>query len=162
KRARCTISAAKTASITRRVVRISSRVGKEGIDGPHSTDSGRPLEGPELGAVASVPKCLTSRAAGTMLSGMRRKGTGCGVAVVLLSFVRIASAAESAADADLRASFLKLKSGLTVSYVVQGDPKGPPIVLLHGVGDSWHSWELVLPHLPKTFRVYAVTLRGHG
>jgi pimeloyl-ACP methyl ester carboxylesterase len=94
---------------------------------------------------------------------MRNKGIAGWSALVLLGFVRIAASAEPApAGAELRASLLKLKSGLTLNYVVQGDPKGPPIVLLHGVGDSWHSWELVLPHLPKTFRVYAVTLRGHG
>ena len=52
--------------------------------------------------------------------------------------------------------------GLTLNYVVQGDPAGRPVVLLHGAGDSWHSFELVLPHLPAKYRVYAVTLRGHG
>lgn len=57
---------------------------------------------------------------------------------------------------------LTLASGLTLNYVVQGAENGQPIVLLHGVGDSWHSYELVLPRLPATYRVYAVTLRGHG
>lgn len=51
---------------------------------------------------------------------------------------------------------------MTLQYVMQGDPKGPVVVLLHGAGDSWHSWELVLPHLPNTLRTYAVTMRGHG
>ena len=55
-----------------------------------------------------------------------------------------------------------LASGLSLNYVVQGDPDGMPIVLLHGVGDSWHSYERVLPLLPAEYRVYAVTLRGHG
>ncbi|MBS1798517.1 MAG: alpha/beta hydrolase [Acidobacteria bacterium] len=36
------------------------------------------------------------------------------------------------------------------------------VVLLHGAGDSWHSYERVLPLLPANYRVYAVTLRGHG
>lgn len=62
----------------------------------------------------------------------------------------------------LTTAFVKVATGLTLQYVVQGDPKGPVIVLLHGAGDSWHSWELVLPHLPRTFRTYAITLRGHG
>jgi len=100
-----------------------------------------------------------------MLSDMSRKRNAWLAAFALLGLVRVSIAAEPAApagSAELRASLLKLKSGLTLNYVVQGDPKGPVVVLLHGVGDSWHSWELVLPHLPKTFRVYAVTLRGHG
>ncbi len=57
---------------------------------------------------------------------------------------------------------IKLPSGITLNYVAQGDTKGKPIVLLHGAGDSWHSYELVLPLLPASYRVYAITLRGHG
>lgn len=55
-----------------------------------------------------------------------------------------------------------LPSGVTLHYVVQGRPDGTPVVLVHGVGDSWRSWELVLPHLPERLRVYAITQRGHG
>jgi len=66
------------------------------------------------------------------------------------------------AQPGLTTAFVKLDTGMTLQYVVQGDPRGPAVVLLHGAGDSWHSWDLVLPHLPKTLRVYAVTLRGHG
>lgn len=68
----------------------------------------------------------------------------------------------AAAPADLATAFVKVETGMTLQYVVQGEPAGPVVVLLHGAGDSWHSWELVLPRLPKTLRVYAVTLRGHG
>jgi non-heme chloroperoxidase len=57
---------------------------------------------------------------------------------------------------------LRLPSGITLNYLVQGDPHGQPIVLIHGMGDSWHSYDLVLPLLPAKYRVYAVTLRGHG
>jgi pimeloyl-ACP methyl ester carboxylesterase len=57
---------------------------------------------------------------------------------------------------------IKLHNGITLNYVVQGDPKGQAIVLIHGAGDSWHSWQRVLPLLPASYRVYAVTLRGHG
>lgn len=57
---------------------------------------------------------------------------------------------------------IKLHSGITLNYVVQGAADGPVIVLLHGAGDSWHSYQRVLPLLPANYRVYAVTLRGHG
>lgn len=60
------------------------------------------------------------------------------------------------------AADLKVKTGVTLNYVVQGDPHGPVMVLLHGAGDSWHSWERVLPLLPASYRVYAITMRGHG
>jgi pimeloyl-ACP methyl ester carboxylesterase len=36
------------------------------------------------------------------------------------------------------------------------------VVLLHGVTDSWHSFELLLPHLPAALHVFALTQRGHG
>jgi pimeloyl-ACP methyl ester carboxylesterase len=47
-------------------------------------------------------------------------------------------------------------------YVEQGDADGVPVVLLHGVTDSWRSFEPVLPHLPDSIRAIAVTQRGHG
>ena len=72
------------------------------------------------------------------------------------------SARPAAAQPGLVTAFTHVATGLTLQYVVQGDPKGPAVVLLHGAGDSWHSWELVLPRLPQTWRTYAVTLRGHG
>jgi non-heme chloroperoxidase len=36
------------------------------------------------------------------------------------------------------------------------------VLLLHGVTDSWHSFELVLPHLPESIHAFALTQRGHG
>ncbi|HKP21414.1 MAG TPA: alpha/beta hydrolase [Thermoleophilaceae bacterium] len=47
-------------------------------------------------------------------------------------------------------------------YVEQGDATGIPVLMLHGVTDSWRSFELVLPHLPDDIRVIAATQRGHG
>jgi pimeloyl-ACP methyl ester carboxylesterase len=51
---------------------------------------------------------------------------------------------------------------IKLPYVEQGDATGVPVVLLHGVTDSWRSFEPVLPHLPDDVRAIAVTLRGHG
>jgi pimeloyl-ACP methyl ester carboxylesterase len=39
---------------------------------------------------------------------------------------------------------------------------GPPLVLLHGFLDSWHTWELVLPTLERHHDVLAPTLPGHA
>jgi len=55
-----------------------------------------------------------------------------------------------------------LATGVTLEYVEQGDRSGVPVVLLHGFSDSWHSFELVLPHLPQSIRALALTQRGHG
>jgi pimeloyl-ACP methyl ester carboxylesterase len=45
--------------------------------------------------------------------------------------------------------------------VAAGDPAGMPVVLLHGLSDSWRSFETVLSHL-HVVRAMAMTLRGHG
>jgi non-heme chloroperoxidase len=49
---------------------------------------------------------------------------------------------------------------MRLPYVEQG--AGVPVLLLHGITDSWRSWEPVLPHLPETIRAVAATQRGHG
>jgi non-heme chloroperoxidase len=83
--------------------------------------------------------------------------------LLLLAIVSTTTAAATTEDsARQQTLLLKLPSGLTLNYLVQGDPNGRPIVLLHGAGDSWHSYDLVLPLIPAKYRVYAVTLRGHG
>ena len=49
-----------------------------------------------------------------------------------------------------------------IPYVEQGDVTGIPVLMLHGVTDSWRSFEGVLPHLPDDIRAIAATQRGHG
>ncbi|MGK8557251.1 alpha/beta fold hydrolase [Nocardia gipuzkoensis] len=39
---------------------------------------------------------------------------------------------------------------------------GPPLILLHGVGDSSRAWDPVIPHLARTRRVIAFDLPGFG
>lgn len=53
-------------------------------------------------------------------------------------------------------------NGLHIPYVEQGCLDGTPLILLHGVGDSWRSFETTLPHLDESIRVIAFTQRGHG
>ncbi len=57
---------------------------------------------------------------------------------------------------------VRLATGVSLEVALQGDPDGQPVILLHGVTDSWHSFAPLLPHLPPTLRVYALTQRGHG
>ena len=55
-----------------------------------------------------------------------------------------------------------LPGRVRLEYVESGEPAGVPVLFLHGVTDSWRSWELVLPHLPRWIRAIALTQRGHG
>jgi pimeloyl-ACP methyl ester carboxylesterase len=55
-----------------------------------------------------------------------------------------------------------LPTGVTLPYVEQGDAAGTPVIFLHGVTDSWRSFELILPSLPESVHALALTQRGHG
>jgi non-heme chloroperoxidase len=57
---------------------------------------------------------------------------------------------------------IQLFNRVKLPYAEQGDPAGIPMVMLHGVTDSWHSFEPVLPHLPASIHAFALTQRGHG
>jgi non-heme chloroperoxidase len=84
------------------------------------------------------------------------------VVAVALSVAALLAGVVPRAGAEPASSVVTLPSGVTLHYVVQGDPAGEVVVLLHGAGDSWHSYDLVYPLLPASYRVYGVTLRGHG
>jgi len=55
-----------------------------------------------------------------------------------------------------------LPNGVRLEYAEQGDPAGVPVLMLHGVTDSWRSFSPVMPHLPPRLRAFAITQRGHG
>jgi pimeloyl-ACP methyl ester carboxylesterase/tetratricopeptide (TPR) repeat protein len=69
------------------------------------------------------------------------------------------AAASKAASAR---SKVRLKTGITMSYVESGPVDGPPLILVHGFSDSSFSFSRVLPLIDKRFRIYAVDQRGHG
>jgi len=51
-------------------------------------------------------------------------------------------------------------NGLTIHYQVEGE--GPPLVLLHGVGSSLHSWDSWVKALKTQYRIYRLDLPGFG
>ena len=51
-------------------------------------------------------------------------------------------------------------NGIRLAVRVSGS--GPPLVLLHALGETSEDWDVVLPAFARSFRVYAVDLRGHG
>jgi pimeloyl-ACP methyl ester carboxylesterase len=58
--------------------------------------------------------------------------------------------------------YVTLPTGVTVEYIESGALGGAPLLLLHGLSDSWHSFLPLLPHLPRQVRTLAFTQRGHG
>lgn len=55
-----------------------------------------------------------------------------------------------------------LTTGVRLEYVEIGPTDGEPVIFLHGVTDSWRSFEPVLERLPASVRAFAISLRGHG
>jgi non-heme chloroperoxidase len=56
----------------------------------------------------------------------------------------------------------QLANGVTLQYVERGRASGAPVVLLHGLSDSWCSFEPMMDRLPPTVRAIAISQRGHG
>jgi non-heme chloroperoxidase len=87
----------------------------------------------------------------------------------LLGAILFASTAVGVADTPvvrlrpaLRHAEVRVKTGIRLHYVEQGDPDGPPIILLHGYSDSWVSYTRVLPLIDRKYHAYIPDLRGHG
>ncbi|HVL56363.1 MAG TPA: alpha/beta hydrolase [Burkholderiaceae bacterium] len=55
-----------------------------------------------------------------------------------------------------------LSPDAVLEYVEQGDRSAIPVILLHGLSDSWRSYERVLQHLPDSIHAFALSMRGHG
>jgi non-heme chloroperoxidase len=83
------------------------------------------------------------------------------VAFCLITLFAVAQGT-SAGSLLLKEKSVQLSTGVNLKYAEQGDPNGIPVILLHGFTDSWHSFEMVLQHLPSSFHVFAVSQRGHG
>ena len=53
-------------------------------------------------------------------------------------------------------------NGLRFHYLDWGHPEKPPLVLLHGVGQTCHTWDLFAAAMSEHFHVMAFDQRGHG
>jgi pimeloyl-ACP methyl ester carboxylesterase len=58
--------------------------------------------------------------------------------------------------------FVELPGGLRVHYEDEGDPSLPLLVLLHGYGDSYTSWDGWVRELGGKFRIIRPDFPGHG
>jgi pimeloyl-ACP methyl ester carboxylesterase len=58
--------------------------------------------------------------------------------------------------------FVDLPGGFHVHYRDDGDPALPPLVLLHGFGDSYTSWEGWVADLRSKFHIISLDFPGHG
>lgn len=63
---------------------------------------------------------------------------------------------------DVEPRYVDLPTGVTLPYVDRGAVGGRQLLLLHAIGDSWHSFARVAPLLPESLHTVVPTLRGHG
>ena len=53
--------------------------------------------------------------------------------------------------------------GIDLAYEEAGDPDGPPVILLHGGGQTRHSWHGTATTLAdRGWRAVSLDMRGHG
>jgi pimeloyl-ACP methyl ester carboxylesterase len=58
---------------------------------------------------------------------------------------------------------MRIRNGSHELNVVEdGNPDGPPLVLLHGITSSTASWDWLVPHVDADHRVLRLDFRGHG
>jgi pimeloyl-ACP methyl ester carboxylesterase len=53
-------------------------------------------------------------------------------------------------------------NGLRFHYLSWGEPSRPPILMLHGGGQTAHTWQRVANRLADRYYLIAADLRGHG
>jgi len=68
----------------------------------------------------------------------------------------------SAAQQDVVVKKVTLSTGVEMEYGERGAAGGKPVLLIHGIYDSRHAYDLLIPQLPASWHIYAIDLRGHG
>lgn len=64
--------------------------------------------------------------------------------------------------ADEHSHFVDLPQGIRLHYKDEGKPDGPLLILLHGYGDSFTSWEGWVEALKDRYRLISLDFPGHG
>ena len=70
-------------------------------------------------------------------------------------------AAHEAAGSEYTHRYLRVGT-VRWHWVEAGDPKGPTVLLLHGLPESWYSWVKVLPLLDPSFHYIVPDMKGYG
>ncbi len=81
---------------------------------------------------------------------------------ILAGMVLMTAPAATAAEDSADVHRMHVTTGVTLEFTDRGPADAPVLVLLHGIGDTRHSFDRLLPRLPDSLRVVAIDLRGHG
>lgn len=78
-------------------------------------------------------------------------------ALAVLALTAALHAAPAAAEPAFQDRYAD-NAGVKIHYTAAGE--GPLVVLIHGFGDTWHSWRPLMDTLDQDYRVAAMDLRG--
>src|SRR5687768_12535313 len=92
---------------------------------------------------------------------MRRIRLAIAAALSLLAFSPAAAEPIDQAGWSERKRHVTLPNGVRLAYVELGDPRGSPVLLLHGYTDSSRVWTILAPQLAR-HRLIVPDQRGHG
>lgn len=87
--------------------------------------------------------------------------SGCFLFLLTLSSVSLLAGPIDQAGWNARKQRVELPNGITLAYVEMGDPRGEPLLLLHGYTDTSRVWGTLLPQL-MNYRLLIPDQRGHG
>ena len=104
-----------------------------------------------------------------MTARKRRRARLAG-ALVLLVTGPAASAQEAisarsepgTASPPVRFGTVQLSTGVRLHFAERGMPSREPLIMLHGLSDSWFSFSRIMPLMSTRYQVYALDQRGHG
>lgn len=87
------------------------------------------------------------------------------VLIIAVSITSLASGQNKFDDFKLKKKSIELNTGICMSYVDAGNPKGDAVLLLHGYSDTSRSFQFVTDELTRLnpgMRIVVPDLRGHG
>jgi pimeloyl-ACP methyl ester carboxylesterase len=96
------------------------------------------------------------------------------IRILLLGVAALAGATSAAAPAaapplkmnldafETARKVARLPNGMSMGYIELGNPKGQPVVLVHGFTDNARDWVPLIPELDPSLRLIVVDIRGHG
>lgn len=93
-----------------------------------------------------------------------------GIALAVLVFVGVVVLYKGDMSAEIvdakyssdQSQFLNIASGARIHFRDEGNPAGPPVVLIHGSNASLHTWEAWRARLGDDYRIITLDLPGHG
>ena len=84
------------------------------------------------------------------------------IALCMIWFCLCSSDLSSDELSDFAFDRLKLPDGLTLNYRIEGNPRGPKLLFVHGGGDSLSAWDGWAKVLHQDFCLINFDLPGHG